>query len=127
MKLVKLRTFFLEKLADGSVKLKRNQDYFCQVQGQLYCSIMPLKGIFFVVYFGDNRHLFIENIHFENSRWFDDLLPKIDYFYRRAFFPEMLTRPVQRGKVLYLHGGWLPYGQYSCSRNGLKLRLRRGK
>jgi len=42
----KTKNFFLEKLADDSVKLKRNHNYFCQVQGQLYCSMMPLKGIF---------------------------------------------------------------------------------
>ena len=42
---------FLEKLADGSVQLKRNHNYFCQVQGQLYCSIIPLEGIIFIVYF----------------------------------------------------------------------------
>ena len=42
--------------------------------------------------------LFTEKIYFGNSRWFNDLLPKIDYFYRRAFFPEMLTRQVQRGR-----------------------------
>lgn len=88
---------------------------------------MPLKGIFFVVYFEEDMPLFAEKIHFENSRWFNDFLPKIDYFYRRAFFPEMLTRRVQRGKVPHLHGGWLPYGQYSCSRNGLKLLLQREK
>ena len=32
----KSKNLFLEKLADGSVRLKRNHDYFCQVQGQLY-------------------------------------------------------------------------------------------
>ena len=42
----KSKNCFLEKLVDGSVRLKRNHDYFCQVQGQLYCSIMTLKGIF---------------------------------------------------------------------------------
>ena len=36
--------------------------------------------------------LFIENINFESSRWYDDLLPKIDYFYRKSFFSEMLTK-----------------------------------
>ena len=71
--------------------------------------------------------LFIEKIHFVSTRWHDDLLPKIDYFYRRAFFPEMHTKRVQRGKVLYLHGGWLPYGQYSCSRDGLMLHFKREK
>ena len=57
--------------------------------------------------------LFIEKIHFENSKWFDELLPKIDYFYRRDFFPKMLTKRVRRGKALYLRGDWLPYGHYS--------------
>ena len=33
--------------------------------------------------------LFIEKIYFENSKWFDELLPKIDdFFYPRVFFPE---------------------------------------
>ena len=83
----KAKCFFLEKLANGSVQLKRNHSYFCQVQGQLYCSIIPLEGIMFVVYFGENMPLFVEKIHFENRKWFDELLPKIDYFYGRAFFP----------------------------------------
>ena len=87
MKLAKQRILFLEKLADGSVQLKNKHNYFCQVQGQLCCSIIPLEGIIFVVYFGENMPLFIEKIHFENSKWFDELLPKIDYFYRRDFFP----------------------------------------
>ena len=108
----KAKIFFLEKLPDGSVQLKRNQNYFYQVQGQLYCSITPLEGIIFVVYFGENMPLFIEKIHFEKSKWFDELLPKTDYFYQGAFFPEKLTERVKRGKVLYLHGGWLPYGHY---------------
>jgi len=43
------------------------------------------------VYFGENMPLFIEKIHFEKSKGYDELLPKIDHFYRRAFFPEMLT------------------------------------
>ncbi|XP_027053200.1 uncharacterized protein LOC113680374, partial [Pocillopora damicornis] len=75
----KEKNFCLEKLADGSVQLKRNHNYFCQVQGQLYCSIIPLEGIIFVVYFGENMPLFIEKIHFQNSKWYDELLPKIDY------------------------------------------------
>jgi len=104
------KEYFLEKLADGSVQLKRNHNYFCQVQGQLYSSIVPLEGIIFVVYFGENMSFFIEKIHFEKSKWFHVLLPKINYFYQRAFFPEMLTEQVKRGKVLYLHGGWLPCG-----------------
>ena len=48
---------------------------------------------------------------------------KLIFSIEGLFFPEMLTRRVQREKVLHLHGGWLPYGHYSCSKNGLKLIL----
>ena len=83
----KSKNFYLEKLADTSIQLKRNHDYYWQVQGQLYCSNVSLKGIIFTVYFGDNMPLFIENIPFHSSTWYETFLPKIDFFYRRAFFP----------------------------------------
>lgn len=44
-----------------------------------------------------------------------------------GLFSLMVIKRVQQGKVLYLHGGWLPYGQYSCSRNGSKLHFQREK
>ena len=43
------------------------------------------------------------------------------------FFPEMLTRRINRGKVLYLHVGWLPMDNTPVQRNGLKLLLQREK
>ena len=116
----KSKTICLEKMSDGTMRLKRNHDCYIQVQGQLYCSNLDLKGIIFVVYFGKDKRLFIENIFFDGSCWQKYLL-KIDYFFKRAFSPEMLTRRVQRGKLLYIHGGWIPYGNYSCTSNGLKL------
>ena len=121
----KSKHFYLEKVADASIQLKRNHDYFWQVQGQLYCSNVSLRGIVFTVCFGDNMPLVLESIPFHSSTWYENFLPNIDFFYRRAFLPEMLTRRVQRGKLLYLHSGWLSYGQYSCSRTGLKLRFQR--
>ena len=47
----KNKTFFLEKLSDGTVRLKWNQDYYLQIQGQLYCSNLDLKGIILAVFF----------------------------------------------------------------------------
>ena len=120
----KSKTFYLEKIPDGTIRLKRNHDYYIQVQGQLYCSNLDLKGIIFVVYFGEDKPPFIENIFFDSSCW-NEYLPKIDYFFKKTFFPEMLTRRVQRGKLLYIHGGWIPYGHYSCSLSGLKLTFQR--
>ena len=58
----KNKTFFLEKLSDGTVRLKRNHDYYLQIQGQLYCSNLDLKGIILTVFFGDDKPLFLEKI-----------------------------------------------------------------
>lgn len=119
----KSKLFFLEKLADGTIRLKRNHNYFVQIQGQLYVS--KLKKVILIVYFGEEIPLFKETIVFDSKRWEEEFLPRVDFFFRRAVLPELFTRRVQRGKLLYLHGGWLPYGQYYCSRNGLKLKLQR--
>ena len=44
----KTKKFFLEKLSDGHVRLKRNHNYYIQVQGQLYvASNLGLKGVVF--------------------------------------------------------------------------------
>ena len=85
------KPFFLEKLADVTARLKRNHDYFVQIQGELYCSNLNLKGIILIVYFGESRPLFVEKIYLDNS-WISDSLPKIDFFYRHALFPELITR-----------------------------------
>ena len=85
------KTFFLEKMSDETIRLKRNHDYYIQVQCQLYSSNLDLNGIIFVVYFGENKPLLIQNTPFDINCWHTHL-PKIDYFFERAFFPEMLTR-----------------------------------
>lgn len=70
--------------------------------------------------------LFKENILFDSCHWNKELLPKLEYFFKRALFPEILTQRVKRGKLLYLHGGWIPYGQYTCTHaRGLKLTFQR--
>ena len=48
------------------------------------------------------------------------------FFYRRALLPEFLTRRVKRGRLLYLKGGWVPHGQFTCTTTSpLKLHLKR--
>ena len=92
----KAKNLFLEKLSDGATRLKRTHDYYIQTQGQLFVSSsLALKGIVFVVYFGDEMPLFRENI-FERTLWNQELLPKLEYFFKRALFPEMVTKRVQR-------------------------------
>ena len=88
----KTKTFFLEKLGDETVRLKRNHDYYLQIQGQLYSSDLDLQGIILTVYFGEDKPLFLENIYSDNT-CSCAFLPKIDFFYRRALFPELLILP----------------------------------
>jgi len=83
-----LKDFFLEKLSDGIIRLKRKHDYYIQVQGKLYAaSNLALKGIIFVVYFGEEMPLFKENIPFDGNQWNDELLPRLEYyFFQKGFF-----------------------------------------
>ena len=75
----------MEKLSDGTIRLKRTHDYYIQTHGQLFVSSsLALKGIVFVVYFGDEMTLFRENIMFERSHWNQELLPKLEYFFKWA-------------------------------------------
>ena len=126
----KSKNFCLEKLNDGTIRLKRNHDHYIQVQGQLYsASNLSLKGIVFVVYFGEGMPLFKENMFFDSKRWSEELLPRLEYFFKRALFSEILiiTKRVERGKLLYLHGGWILNGQYSRTVSGLKLKFNRAQ
>ena len=69
------KTFFL-KCENGKVSLKRNDNYFYQVQGQMY--IAKLEWVDFVVWFGEQKDIFVERIYFDKKRWFDQCLPKLD-------------------------------------------------
>ena len=57
------KTFFLEKLSDGTIRLKRNHDYFIQVQGQLYvASDLNIESIHGALWWG--------NVSFERENCF---------------------------------------------------------
>ena len=70
--------------------------------------------------------LFKENIIFESNRWQNEVLPKLEFFYKRAFFPEMLTKrlfTIYMGKPVDLRFGqivrkflyWeIPFGTGVC-------------
>jgi len=103
----KTKTFFLKaSKSDGKISLKRNHNYFYQLQGQLFVS--GLEFIDFVVYFGDNLPLFVERVYFDQVFWNQNISQQLAYFFKKALLPEMFTQRVKRGKVLYLHGGWQP-------------------
>ena len=99
---LKVKKFYLEK-ANGKSQLKRSHKYFYQIQGQLFCT--QLKRVDFVVYFGKNVPLYVEIVKFDENFW-QQILPRIEYFFIRAIVPKLVTRRVQRGEKLYQHGGW---------------------
>ena len=92
----------LEK-ANGKIQLKRSHKYFYQIQGQMFST--QLKRVNFLVYFGKNVPLYDGTIKFDENFW-EQILPRTEFFFRRAVFPELFTRRVQRGQKLYQHSGW---------------------
>ena len=98
------KTFFLQKKGEQIV-LNRSHKYFYQVQGQMFCA--DILRVDFVVWFGDDEPLYTETIFFDELFWSSKVLPRLDFFYRRAVLPEYFTKRVADGKKLYLHGGWV--------------------
>ena len=77
------------RLSDGTIRLKRTHDYYIQVLGQPYVAYnLDLKGTVFIVYFGEELPLFKENIIFESNRCQNEVLPKLEFFYRDFFSPK---------------------------------------
>ena len=81
----------------GNLSLKRNSNYYYQVQGGMgvtgadWCDFVvwtEAKGVF--------KNICIERIKFDHSFWRNDMLPKLESFYTSAVVPEILTR-----KLLY--------------------------
>ena len=103
---IKDRNLFLKHTSEG-VKLSRRHKYYFQVQGEMFCA--NLRRVDFVVWFGDNKPLFIESIFFDEDFVLNFILPRLKFFYYRAILPEFFTRRVQPGLKLYLQDGWVSY------------------
>ena len=82
------KKFYLEK-ANGKIQLKRSHKYYYQIQGQMFCT--QLKRVDFVVYFRKNVPLYVETVTFDETFW-QQILPHIEFFFRRAVVPELFTR-----------------------------------
>jgi len=96
------------------LELKKTHNYYHHVQGQIF--VWNFDHLDFVVYFGDNIPLYVERIK-KDKKWQSNNLPKLEYFYKKAYFPEMLTQRVKRKSILYKHGGWKPYDQANSRQN----------
>ena len=71
----------VDKNSEMMVQLKRNHDYFCQIQGQL--AITGHKWCDFVLF--TNRAIAVERIQPDPKFWTADLLPKVMNFYNTCF------------------------------------------
>lgn len=107
------KAFYLGRDKDR-FSLKCTHQYFYQVQGQMF--VCKLKWVDFGVWFGNND-IFIERIYFNSKWWFAEVLPKLDFFYKWAFLPEIFTRRIERGVRLYKHGGWKNFKQCHITRS----------
>lgn len=88
-------------------KLKEGHSYYYQVQGQMYAC--ELQWVDFVVWLGGST-MMKERLGFNRDWLYNEALPRLDYFYKRAFLPEVLTRSIDI--PLFKHGGWTSYKQY---------------
>lgn len=66
---------------DRNGKLKRNSDYFFQIQTQMFCSGLKLSH--FVVYTFKGLH--VEQIEFDDIFWNTTVLPKINEFHQKWY------------------------------------------
>ena len=73
-------------------RVKRNHNYYYQVQGEL--AIMGVPWCDFVVW--TKAGIFIERITLDNHLWSNIMLPKLTQFYVDHVVPEILLRPLQK-------------------------------
>ena len=83
----KNKSFFLHQLENSQIQLKRNHDYYYHIQGHLFVS--ALQSVDLVVYFGNDKLIYVENIVFNKTQWYSEILPKLDFFYKRATLPDI--------------------------------------
>ena len=67
-------------VSDGTIRLKRNHDYYIQVQGQ----DLNIESIHVIVYFGEEMPLFKEKMFMESLRWNQELLPRLEFFFQKG-------------------------------------------
>jgi len=81
-------------------------------KSRVKCLSGNLEWVDFVVWFGGNN-VFIQRIYFNKEWWYQTVLPRLDFFYKRTFLPEIFTRRIERGVTLYKYGGWKSFQKVS--------------
>jgi len=70
---------------DNCVSLKKNHKYYYQIQGQL--GIARREHCFFVVY--THADIFIEKVIFDECFFLNEMLPKLEFFYKTVYRPHI--------------------------------------
>ena len=78
---------FCCELNDGTIRLKNNHSYFCQIQGQM--AICKRQWCDFVIY--TTKGIAINRVHFNEEFWTSQLLPCLIEFYSKCFAPEIVS------------------------------------
>ena len=86
---------FFASTKDGKVTLKRNHNYFFQIQGQMaickrnWCDFVIMK----------TKEMIIERIIFDPKLW-QETLPKLESFYDKAILPELACPRVPQNQPI---------------------------
>jgi hypothetical protein len=75
-------------MSNNRLSLKRNHQYFYQVQGQMACS--EICSCYFVVY--TLKDIFVEVINYDATFFESEMLPKLKEFYFTYYEPVILSR-----------------------------------
>lgn len=96
----KVKTFYCN-IQDGNVQLKRNHNYYHQIQGVL--GITGRKWCDFVIW--TLVGISIERIKFDLSFW-ENILPKLDAFWNKAILPELAAPEHPHKRPIREPGSW---------------------
>lgn len=83
------------RVVNGQITLKREHNYYFQVQGQM--AVTGRKWCDFFVWTLKGQS--IERIHFDEDLW-NKVMSKLTHFYVSAVVPELFTERVKRGRAL---------------------------
>ena len=79
--------FCLHKVSDTQIALRKNHNYYYQVQGAM--AVTHRSWCDFVVW--TPRDIYIERIRADPDFWSQKMLPKLERFYMNAILPELAS------------------------------------
>jgi len=88
-------TFCLNAIGDKKYALKKNHNYFYQIQGQLHCA--KRKKCIFMVWSPTEYHM--ETIYYDQEFW-AEMGEKLDDFFLSYILPEIVDPRAPRGKLV---------------------------